>query len=47
MSQIASFYLKRIDEFEKVLRLTNGIKIPLIHVVDIGSEELRDMTLVE
>ena len=40
-------YLKRIDEFEKVLRLTNGIKIPLIHVVDIGSEELRDMTLVE
>lgn len=40
-------YLKRIDEFEKILRLTDGTKIPLAHVVDIGSEDLRDMILVE
>lgn len=40
-------YLKRIDEFEKVLHLTDGTKIPLAHVIDIGSEDLHDMILAE
>lgn len=40
-------YLKRIDEFEKVLHLTDGTKIPLAHVIDIGSDDLRDMILAE
>lgn len=35
--------LKRIDEIERVLILTDGCKIPLDDVVDIESNLLRDM----
>ena len=35
--------LKRIDEIERLLILTDGCKIPLDDVVDIESNLLRDM----
>lgn len=35
--------LKKIDEFERVMLLTDGTKIPLDDVVEIESELFRDM----
>ena len=35
--------LKKIDEFERVMLLTDGTKIPLDYVVEIESELFRDM----
>ena len=35
--------LKKIDEFERVMRLTDGTKIPLDDVAEIESELFRDM----
>ena len=34
---------KKIDEFERVMLLTDGTKIPLDDVVEIESELFRDM----
>ena len=34
--------LKKIDEFERVMLLTDGTKIPLDDVVEIESELFRD-----
>ena len=35
--------LKKIDEIERVMLLTDGTKIPLDDVVEIESELFRDM----
>ena len=35
--------LKKIDEFERVMLLTDGTKIPLDDVAEIESELFRDM----